>query len=182
MSWPPLCSVQLVLSRLTDSGTPDDCFVSFTLKSYLTRRTLFADGLTKPKWTFRTGLWTLLGEMGCVSPCLLQQVNMTLCQSTQWYEQKVFPQLRIYLVFFFSVVVVFVSGKWSVKKCSDLHGYVCKRRTASVLETPREPHYIGRCPEKWLYFGHKVWTLTQLTWSPLIYILCLDFVPCWLCC
>uniref|UniRef100_A0A3P8UHD1 Phospholipase A2 receptor 1 n=1 Tax=Cynoglossus semilaevis TaxID=244447 RepID=A0A3P8UHD1_CYNSE len=47
------------------------------------------------------------------------------------------------------------TGKWSVKKCSDLHGYVCKRRTASVLETPREPHYIGRCPEKWLYFGHK---------------------------
>ncbi|KAG7482086.1 hypothetical protein JOB18_012771 [Solea senegalensis] len=47
------------------------------------------------------------------------------------------------------------TGKWSTKKCSDLHGYVCKRRTASVVETPREPHYIGGCPEKWLYFGHK---------------------------
>lgn len=47
------------------------------------------------------------------------------------------------------------SGKWSPSKCSDLHGYVCKRRTVSVVETPREPHYIGACPEKWLYFGHK---------------------------
>uniref|UniRef100_A0AAY5KK31 Phospholipase A2 receptor 1 n=1 Tax=Esox lucius TaxID=8010 RepID=A0AAY5KK31_ESOLU len=37
----------------------------------------------------------------------------------------------------------------------DLHGYVCKRRTASVVEIPREPHYIGGCPERWLYFGHK---------------------------
>lgn len=49
-----------------------------------------------------------------------------------------------------------VAGKWSTNKCSDLHGYVCKRKTVSVLETPREPHYIGGCPEKWLYFGHKV--------------------------
>ncbi|XP_055363591.1 secretory phospholipase A2 receptor isoform X2 [Betta splendens] len=47
------------------------------------------------------------------------------------------------------------SGKWSTSRCSDLHGYVCKRKTVSVLETPREPHYIGGCPEKWLYFGHK---------------------------
>ncbi|XP_035008641.1 secretory phospholipase A2 receptor isoform X2 [Hippoglossus stenolepis] len=47
------------------------------------------------------------------------------------------------------------TGKWSTNKCSDVHGYVCKRKTASVLETPREPHYIGGCPEKWLYFGHK---------------------------
>uniref|UniRef100_A0A672ISJ2 Phospholipase A2 receptor 1 n=1 Tax=Salarias fasciatus TaxID=181472 RepID=A0A672ISJ2_SALFA len=47
------------------------------------------------------------------------------------------------------------AGKWSFSKCSDLHGYVCKRRTVSVVETPREPHYIGGCPEKWLYFGHK---------------------------
>ncbi|XP_047218569.1 secretory phospholipase A2 receptor isoform X1 [Girardinichthys multiradiatus] len=47
------------------------------------------------------------------------------------------------------------TGKWSVKKCSELHGYVCKRRTVSVVETRREPHYIGACPEKWLYFGHK---------------------------
>ncbi|XP_024150676.1 secretory phospholipase A2 receptor [Oryzias melastigma] len=48
-----------------------------------------------------------------------------------------------------------LSGKWSLNKCSELHGYVCKRRTVSVVETPREPHYIGGCPEKWLYFGHK---------------------------
>ncbi|TNN74512.1 Secretory phospholipase A2 receptor [Liparis tanakae] len=47
------------------------------------------------------------------------------------------------------------SGKWSAGKCNDLHGYVCKRRTVSVVETPREPHYVGGCPEKWLYFGHK---------------------------
>ncbi|XP_028972623.2 secretory phospholipase A2 receptor [Esox lucius] len=46
-------------------------------------------------------------------------------------------------------------GKWSPGDCSDLHGYVCKRRTASVVEIPREPHYIGGCPERWLYFGHK---------------------------
>uniref|UniRef100_A0A8C5D7B1 Phospholipase A2 receptor 1 n=1 Tax=Gouania willdenowi TaxID=441366 RepID=A0A8C5D7B1_GOUWI len=48
-----------------------------------------------------------------------------------------------------------LSGKWSLNQCSDLHGYVCKRRTVSVVETPREPHYFGGCPEKWLYFGHK---------------------------
>ncbi|XP_068609504.1 secretory phospholipase A2 receptor [Brachionichthys hirsutus] len=47
------------------------------------------------------------------------------------------------------------SGKWSTSKCSDPHGYVCKRKTVSVVETPREPHYIGGCPENWLYFGHK---------------------------
>uniref|UniRef100_A0A3Q3JVM7 Phospholipase A2 receptor 1 n=1 Tax=Monopterus albus TaxID=43700 RepID=A0A3Q3JVM7_MONAL len=47
------------------------------------------------------------------------------------------------------------SGKWSKSKCQDLHGYVCKRKTVSVVETPRQPRYIGRCPEKWLYFGHK---------------------------
>ncbi|XP_054627640.1 secretory phospholipase A2 receptor isoform X2 [Dunckerocampus dactyliophorus] len=47
------------------------------------------------------------------------------------------------------------TGKWSTNKCGDLHGYVCKRKTVSVVETPREPHYIGGCPEKWLYFGHK---------------------------
>uniref|UniRef100_A0A7N8Y3Z2 Phospholipase A2 receptor 1 n=1 Tax=Mastacembelus armatus TaxID=205130 RepID=A0A7N8Y3Z2_9TELE len=47
------------------------------------------------------------------------------------------------------------SGKWSKTKCSDPHGYVCKRKTVSLVETPREPHYIGACPEKWLYFGHK---------------------------
>ncbi|XP_075994638.1 secretory phospholipase A2 receptor [Genypterus blacodes] len=47
------------------------------------------------------------------------------------------------------------SGKWSAGDCGDHHGYVCKRRTVSVVETPREPHYIGGCPEKWLYFGHK---------------------------
>lgn len=47
------------------------------------------------------------------------------------------------------------TGKWSTTKCGDLHGYVCKRNTVSVVETPREPHYIGRCPDKWLYFGHK---------------------------
>lgn len=50
----------------------------------------------------------------------------------------------------------YVAGKWTKSRCSDLHGYVCKRETVSVVETPREPHYIGGCPEKWLYFGHKV--------------------------
>uniref|UniRef100_A0A3P9Q7G5 Phospholipase A2 receptor 1 n=1 Tax=Poecilia reticulata TaxID=8081 RepID=A0A3P9Q7G5_POERE len=57
------------------------------------------------------------------------------------------------------------TGKWSVKKCSELHGYVCKRRTVSVVETPQEPHYIGACPEKWLYFGHKC-LLLHLPGSP----------------
>ncbi|XP_034051134.1 secretory phospholipase A2 receptor [Thalassophryne amazonica] len=57
------------------------------------------------------------------------------------------------------------SGKWSPKECSDLHGYVCKRKTVSVVETPREPRYIGRCPEKWLYFGHKC-LLLHLPGSP----------------
>ncbi|MED6243551.1 hypothetical protein ATANTOWER_022201, partial [Ataeniobius toweri] len=57
------------------------------------------------------------------------------------------------------------TGKWSVKKCSELHGYVCKRRTVSVVETRREPHYIGACPEKWLYFGHKC-LLLHLPGSP----------------
>ncbi|KAJ3594100.1 hypothetical protein NHX12_006432 [Muraenolepis orangiensis] len=33
---------------------------------------------------------------------------------------------------------------------------MAKRRTVSVVETPREPHYIGGCPETWLYYGHKV--------------------------
>ncbi|KAM3625162.1 uncharacterized protein V6R79_007800 [Siganus canaliculatus] len=57
------------------------------------------------------------------------------------------------------------TGKWSTRKCSDLHGYVCKRRTVSVVETPREPHYIGACPEKWLYLGHKC-LLLHLPRSP----------------
>uniref|UniRef100_A0A3Q1IX63 Uncharacterized protein n=1 Tax=Anabas testudineus TaxID=64144 RepID=A0A3Q1IX63_ANATE len=57
------------------------------------------------------------------------------------------------------------SGKWSTNKCSNLHGYVCKRKTVSVVETPREPHYIGGCPEKWLYFGHKC-LLLHLPGSP----------------
>lgn len=59
-------------------------------------------------------------------------------------------------------LIVCVAGKWSASKCSEPHGYICKRKTVSVVETPREPHYIGQCPEKWLYFGHKV--QTQL-WS-----------------
>lgn len=34
-----------------------------------------------------------------------------------------------------------------------------------MVETPREPHYIGGCPEKWLYFGHKC-LLLHLPGSP----------------
>ncbi|XP_036401571.1 secretory phospholipase A2 receptor [Megalops cyprinoides] len=48
-----------------------------------------------------------------------------------------------------------LSGEWSAGQCSDRRGYVCKRKTVSVMEIPREPHLIGGCPEKWLYFGHK---------------------------
>ncbi|KAM9765691.1 secretory phospholipase A2 receptor [Menidia menidia] len=57
------------------------------------------------------------------------------------------------------------TGKWSTSKCGDLHGYVCKRKTVSPLETPREPHYIGGCPARWLYFGHKC-LLLHLPGSP----------------
>uniref|UniRef100_A0A3Q4HQQ4 Phospholipase A2 receptor 1 n=1 Tax=Neolamprologus brichardi TaxID=32507 RepID=A0A3Q4HQQ4_NEOBR len=60
---------------------------------------------------------------------------------------------------------LYVAGKWALSRCSDLHGYVCKRETVSVVETPREPHYIGGCPEKWLYFGHKC-LLLHLPTSP----------------
>uniref|UniRef100_A0A8C8GRA6 Phospholipase A2 receptor 1 n=1 Tax=Oncorhynchus tshawytscha TaxID=74940 RepID=A0A8C8GRA6_ONCTS len=48
-----------------------------------------------------------------------------------------------------------ISGQWSAGECGGLHAHVCKRRTVSVVEIPREPHYIGGCPERWLYFGHK---------------------------
>ncbi|KAG7275082.1 hypothetical protein CRUP_004848, partial [Coryphaenoides rupestris] len=51
------------------------------------------------------------------------------------------------------------TGKWSLDECSRLHGYVCKRRTVSVVETRREPHYVGGCPDNWLYFGHKCYLL-----------------------
>uniref|UniRef100_A0A667XUF8 Phospholipase A2 receptor 1 n=1 Tax=Myripristis murdjan TaxID=586833 RepID=A0A667XUF8_9TELE len=54
-----------------------------------------------------------------------------------------------------TLVFWYITGKWSVGECSDVHGYVCKRKTVSVVETPREPHYVGGCPERWLYFGHK---------------------------
>ncbi|XP_037835854.1 secretory phospholipase A2 receptor isoform X2 [Kryptolebias marmoratus] len=57
------------------------------------------------------------------------------------------------------------TGKWSTRECGERHGYVCKRKTVSVLETPREPHYVGECLEKWLYFGHKC-LLLHLPASP----------------
>ncbi|KAM8876938.1 secretory phospholipase A2 receptor [Synchiropus picturatus] len=57
------------------------------------------------------------------------------------------------------------SGKWSTSKCGDHHNYICKRKTVSLVEIPREPHYIGGCPEKWLYFGHKC-LLLHLPGSP----------------
>ena len=47
-------------------------------------------------------------------------------------------------------------GGWFAHPCTELHGYVCKRLTASVMEVPREPHYLGACPNNWFYFGHKV--------------------------
>ncbi|XP_056590503.1 secretory phospholipase A2 receptor [Triplophysa dalaica] len=47
------------------------------------------------------------------------------------------------------------SGLWSVGSCADPNGYVCKRRTVTMVELPQEPHYIGRCPENWFYHGHK---------------------------
>ncbi|XP_053369707.1 secretory phospholipase A2 receptor [Clarias gariepinus] len=48
-----------------------------------------------------------------------------------------------------------LTGSWSTSRCVDQHGYVCKRRIVSVVETPREPHFVGACPENWFYFGHK---------------------------
>ncbi|XP_061743297.1 secretory phospholipase A2 receptor isoform X2 [Nerophis ophidion] len=65
----------------------------------------------------------------------------------------------------FCVTMSSSTGKWRSKRCSEDHGYVCKRRTVSVLETPREPRYIGGCPDKWLYFGHKC-LLLHLPASP----------------
>ncbi|XP_007237401.3 secretory phospholipase A2 receptor [Astyanax mexicanus] len=47
------------------------------------------------------------------------------------------------------------TGEWSAGSCSDPLRYVCKRRTVSVVEIPREPNFIGACPENWFYFGHK---------------------------
>ncbi|KAI5626605.1 secretory phospholipase A2 receptor, partial [Silurus asotus] len=52
-------------------------------------------------------------------------------------------------------VFMSTTGAWSTGHCMDPHGYVCKRRTASLVETQREPHFIGACPENWFYFGHK---------------------------
>ncbi|TRY88119.1 hypothetical protein DNTS_031499 [Danionella cerebrum] len=46
-------------------------------------------------------------------------------------------------------------GYWVAGSCKDRHGYVCKRRTVSLVEDPHEPHYIGSCPENWFYYGHK---------------------------
>ncbi|XP_070410943.1 secretory phospholipase A2 receptor isoform X2 [Nothobranchius furzeri] len=69
-----------------------------------------------------------------------------------WADGGFHTNLRKYEV---CVTMSSSTGKWSTSKCSDLHGYVCKRKTVSVVETPREPHYIGGCPENWLYFGHK---------------------------
>ncbi|XP_028662247.1 secretory phospholipase A2 receptor [Erpetoichthys calabaricus] len=47
------------------------------------------------------------------------------------------------------------TGQWAEDKCSRIQFYACKRQTVSVVEIPREPHLIGGCPERWLYFGHK---------------------------
>lgn len=47
------------------------------------------------------------------------------------------------------------TGGWFAHPCSELHAYVCKRRTASVMEIPREPFYLGACPDNWFYYGHK---------------------------
>uniref|UniRef100_A0A8K9XJT9 Phospholipase A2 receptor 1 n=1 Tax=Oncorhynchus mykiss TaxID=8022 RepID=A0A8K9XJT9_ONCMY len=55
-----------------------------------------------------------------------------------------------------------ISGQWSAGECGGLHAHVCKRRTVSVVEIPREPHYIGGCPERWLYFGHKVHLISHV--------------------
>uniref|UniRef100_A0AAZ3SSB5 Phospholipase A2 receptor 1 n=1 Tax=Oncorhynchus tshawytscha TaxID=74940 RepID=A0AAZ3SSB5_ONCTS len=55
-----------------------------------------------------------------------------------------------------------ISGQWSAGECGGLHAHVCKRRTVSVVEIPREPHYIGGCPERWLYFGHKVHLISRV--------------------
>ncbi|MGH0162833.1 UNVERIFIED_CONTAM: hypothetical protein FKN15_052113 [Acipenser sinensis] len=52
------------------------------------------------------------------------------------------------------------TGRWSEGKCNGHHPYICERKTVSVVEIPREPHLIGGCPERWLYFGHK-WRCAQ---------------------
>ncbi|RXN22317.1 secretory phospholipase A2 receptor-like protein [Labeo rohita] len=47
------------------------------------------------------------------------------------------------------------SGQWSTGSCKEQHGYVCKRRTVSIVEDRREPHYVGSCPENWFYYRRK---------------------------
>lgn len=117
---------------------------------------LFAGGVTGQRYSFRTGLRRVplaQGKTGCVPPCPHRQVITSK-------HEKAHESTRHHCK-----CVMRAAGKWLRSKCNELHGYVCKRKTVSVLETPREPHYIGRCPEKWLYFGHKVqthsWTCTQ---------------------
>uniref|UniRef100_A0AAY4BW24 Phospholipase A2 receptor 1 n=1 Tax=Denticeps clupeoides TaxID=299321 RepID=A0AAY4BW24_9TELE len=51
------------------------------------------------------------------------------------------------------------SGLWLLHPCSLHHNFVCKRQTISVLEIPRDPHYIGSCPKNWFYFSQKCFLL-----------------------
>lgn len=102
---------------------------------------------------------------------------VTMSSSTgedlQRHSRLWISSLRLFWRWAFECVCVCVAGKWSASKCSEPHGYICKRKTVSVVETPREPHYIGHCPEKWLYFGHKV--QTHNCWQNL-YKNCLDAI------
>lgn len=122
------------------------------VKYWIKALDVLAGGVTRQKSIFTTGhkrvMATTIKRLGGVSPCLHQQVSTQLAVMHT-------HQCNMYCK---CVLCSCDAGKWTANKCSNLYGYVCKRKTVSVVETPRELHYIGRCPEKWLYFGHKVYT------------------------
>uniref|UniRef100_A0A673NEV6 Secretory phospholipase A2 receptor-like n=1 Tax=Sinocyclocheilus rhinocerous TaxID=307959 RepID=A0A673NEV6_9TELE len=70
-------------------------------------------------------------------------------------EELDFIREHINKVLYAFLYVHYRSIRWSAGSCKDRHGYVCKRRTVSLVEDPREPHYVGSCPENWFYYGHK---------------------------
>uniref|UniRef100_A0A8C2WSQ2 Phospholipase A2 receptor 1 n=1 Tax=Cyclopterus lumpus TaxID=8103 RepID=A0A8C2WSQ2_CYCLU len=147
-----------VYSDLTNALLPQPCDTKHEWICKLSR----GDQLKKPywyteqsePWLFYHGAEYLLAKQ----PFDWDAVSLA-CQMMGAYLLSIHSREELHFVKErlngLCVTISSSSGKWSAGKCSDLHGYVCKRRTVSVVETPREPHYVGGCPEKWMYFGHK---------------------------